>query len=73
MEVTTYSKGQDRLIKIIYEIKKNPMFSKEFYVFIFIFFPEKKSMLILMPFPYEIRLKNSLKKLNIYDTLEDNV
>lgn len=40
---------------------------------LFSFFPEKKSMLILMPFPYEILLKNSLKKLNIYDTLEDNV
>lgn len=72
MEVTTYSKGQDRLIKIIYEIKKTYVF-KGILCLYFHFFPEKKSMLILMPFPYEILKKNSLKKLNIYDTLEDNV
>lgn len=53
--------------------KKKPYVFKGILCLYFHFFPEKKSMLILMPFPYEILLKNSSKKLNIYDTLEDNV
>lgn len=62
MEVTTYSKGQDRLIKIIYEIKQTYVF-KGILCLYFHFFPEKKSMLILMPFPYEIFKKKLFKKI----------
>lgn len=72
MEVTTYSKGQDRLIKIIYEIKKPLCFQRNF-MSLFSFFSREKVNVNFDAISIRNPFKNSLKKLNIYDTLEDNV